>query len=230
MHALHHTTDYVHRPMTLRSFSPGGQYILLSFSNGPHHILTPKILDILKHFNAKGNFFIYGQRALHYPNIVLRIVSEGHDIGHQGFYPVANPSSMLAYNKCPNDKAIASISQTSILLQNITNSEVRYFRPPFGLISESLQTTVLKDMQLHNVIWSLDSQDRTAFNKLGEANPVAVSELVLKNCKPGDIVLFHDTQTILLEALPLILQGLFDQGYEILTLSDILKFPDDSPH
>jgi peptidoglycan/xylan/chitin deacetylase (PgdA/CDA1 family) len=214
----------------VKSFAPGGEYIVLTFSNGPHHVLTPKILDILKQYDTKASFFVYGQRALHHPDIIKRIIHEGHDLGQQGFHPVSAPLSTFTYNRISKDRATSSIIQTTALLRNLTNSEVRYFRPPFGLISESIESSVLKELQLYNVMWSLDSHDRSALNKHGESNPEVVSDHILKNANPGEVVLFHDTQTILLEALPRVLQGLHDKGYEFLTLTDILKFPDDSPH
>lgn len=60
------------------SFNPGGQYILLTFSHGPHHKNTGLILDILKTHNVSASFFVYGRAAMLYKNVIKRMADEGH--------------------------------------------------------------------------------------------------------------------------------------------------------
>ena len=56
----------------IRSYLAGGQYVMLTFDNGPHALLTMRILDILKSRNASATFFVQGMRALEHPNIIKR--------------------------------------------------------------------------------------------------------------------------------------------------------------
>jgi peptidoglycan-N-acetylglucosamine deacetylase len=230
-HAAAHTTDYVHTPQSIKSFSPGGQYVVLSFSNGPHHSFTAQVLDILLEFKTKASFFVYGQRALHHPDAVRRIVREGHDLGQQGFHIIPHSWSALAFSRASAATATDSIRHTSDLLLNLTGTRTQFFRAPFEEISADIESkVVLQDQFLHSIHWSLDSHDRNSVNRQGVTDAQTVVDHVAQNVKPGDVVLFHDTQHVLVEALPAILRALIKAGYEIVTLSDILNFPDDSPH
>ncbi len=55
--------------------------VALSFDDGPHPAFTPQVLEILKRHEAKATFFLIGERALRYPEVVARIRAEGHEIG-----------------------------------------------------------------------------------------------------------------------------------------------------
>ena len=61
-------------------------------------------------------------------------------------------------------------------------------------------------------------------------NPLKIIDNVIKNAKPGDIVLLHDTLNQTITSLPGIIDGLYKQGYEFLTIAEVSSFPDDSPH
>ena len=78
--------------------------------------------------------------------------------------------------------------------------------------------------QMKVVLWSLDSHD------IKEQNPLKIIDNVIKNAKPGDIVLLHDTLNQTITSLPGIIDGLYKQGYEFLTIAEVSSFPDDSPH
>lgn len=222
----------------ISSFAPGGQYVLLTFSGGPHAIHTLKLLNILKEKDALATFFVYGRSALYHPSLIKRMVEDGHDIGQQGFHPALSISPNVATDFFPAPphipstfslkKISAGIVATDHVLQNITQRAVRFYRPPITLsthYSEVAEQLQRNHSSLQMVLSSLDSHDRL-FDVSGAHKLV---EDVLQRVKPGDIILCHDSQAVLLNALPLLLDKLIIAGYELLTLSQILTFPDDSP-
>jgi peptidoglycan-N-acetylglucosamine deacetylase len=68
-----------------------GPYVAMTFDDGPHPVLTPRLLDILKTRGIKATFFLIGQNAAEYPDIVRRIAAEGHEISnHSWSHPAIN--------------------------------------------------------------------------------------------------------------------------------------------
>ncbi|KAJ1388564.1 hypothetical protein B484DRAFT_459782 [Ochromonadaceae sp. CCMP2298] len=202
-------------PDTYSSFNPGGQYIMLTFSGGPHHLITRAILDILKEKKARATFFVTGHRALQREYFLKRMHKEGHEIGSEGFHA-------LPFTKMRPETVLQHVHTTAALVGNATGSGVRVVRPPGGLTNPLLNA--LLKAQYRVVLWSLDSQDATL------TDPAAVTALVVGSAKPGDVVLLHDTRNVTVAALPGILDALHAAGFELLTLAQVLSFPDDSPH
>tara|TARA_R110002072_G_scaffold302060_2_gene483588 strand:- start:11566 stop:12327 length:762 start_codon:yes stop_codon:yes gene_type:complete len=162
--------------------------VLLTFDDGPDPINTPKILDILKEENTKAIFFVIGNKADKHPEIIARILSEGHLIGDHTY----THNNMMALFSTA--KLIKEFTQSQSTLLKLTGKRVPIFRAPIGYTNPNF-ARALKKLKLHSVGWSLRSYD-TIFkdsNKLKE-------RLVTKT-KAGDIVLLHDnldiTSTIL---------------------------------
>jgi peptidoglycan-N-acetylglucosamine deacetylase len=223
----------------ISSFSPGGQYILLTFSGGPHSVLTSKILDILKEKDIQASFFVFGRSALYHPQIIKRIISEGHDIGHQGFYPKLTTYPNVGIDFFPSPLEVphtfsleylhASILATERVLLNITNSrkQLEYYRPPPALIDhwkivEPFLTTNHSSLKV--ILSSLDSNDRALMH-----HPHELLHGIISKAKPGDIILCHDSQPVIVQMLSQIIDQLTIKGYEFLTFSQMFSFPDDTP-
>jgi peptidoglycan/xylan/chitin deacetylase (PgdA/CDA1 family) len=229
---------------SISSFKPGGQYALLTFSGGPHAIYTPQLLDILKRMDVKASFFVHGRAALLHPAIITRMAAEGHDIGQQGyfhklshlpnvgtdFFP-APPASSSSSFPVPWHKVSAGINETSALLENLIKEPVRFYRPPAAFqpfLHELVPYINTHHAELQVILSSLDSQDRLIDVGVASANVHFVEHIVQK-LVPGDIILLHDSQRVTLQSLELLLTKANEAGYEFLTLTRILTFPDDSP-
>lgn len=225
-------------PGYISKFMPGGQYIMITFSGGPHSSFTDKILDALKERGIKATFFIYGRSALYQSRVFRRIISEGHEVGHQGFYPALSTAPNIAtdYFPAPNNvksslspqRFMHGVAITNNLLRNVTNQEVKLFRPPPAIMPrlteiKQLMQTNHSNMQI--ILSSLDSNDQI----LTEQQADLMVEHVSAKAKPGDIILLHDSQAVTVQALPRLLDKLTDLGYEFLTISQVMSFPDDSP-
>src|SRR5881394_3917421 len=111
---------------TLYHQGAGGPHqIALTFDDGPDPKWTPKILDILKAENVKAAFFLVGARAEEYPDLVRRIVAEGHEIGNHTYY---HPNLAI----CWPEHIRVELNATQLLLQTLTGRATTLFRPPYA--------------------------------------------------------------------------------------------------
>jgi peptidoglycan-N-acetylglucosamine deacetylase len=100
-----------------------GPYIAMTFDDGPHPVLTPRLLDMLKARGIRATFFLIGQNAAEYPDIVRRIAAEGHEIGnHTWDHPQLTKLSPIALRE--------EIDRTSSTIAEIIGKPVLVMRPP----------------------------------------------------------------------------------------------------
>lgn len=203
----------------LRSFKPGGQYICLTFDDGPDGELTPKLLDLLLFKKVKATFFIFGSKCEEYPQIVSRMVREGHEVASHGWSHENNflNSSLAVIHE--------DLRRTANVIQKTVGVLPQFIRPPDGNTTPTINKEI---KEVHNisqvVLWSLNSND------IQIPYPSKKVKNIVNRAKPGDIVLLHDMIPKTLELLPSIMDGLIDRGFECVTISQMSSFPDDSPH
>ena len=160
----------------IRIFSiPDSEGIYLTFDDGPNETVTPWVLDQLKKYNAKATFFLIGKMAEKYPELVKRIINEGHSIGGHTYRHTSGwQLSSEAYYKEINE-GLDVIPKTKL------------FRPPYGHIRLN-QLTHLTRQDLETIMWSHLSGDfDRSVNKEASLN-------VMKCAEPGSILVFHDSQ------------------------------------
>lgn len=187
--------------------------VALTFDDGPNPKFTPQILDVLKQFDAKATFFVLGKRVQLYPQIAIREVNEGHEIANHTF------DHHFLRNVDP-DKLKQEIEQTQEIIFDVTEQIPRVFRPPGGIYNQTLIDLAKQD-KFTVVMWSW-YQDTKDWKRPGVDKIV---QTVLNNVHNGDIILFHDlegdcSQTV--EALKIVLPELKKQGYQFLTVSDLI--------
>jgi len=93
-----------------------------------------------------------------------------------------------------------------------------------GHTTAEINEIISRDHNMKVILWSLDAHDAV------EKDPARIVAAVVRRAKPGDVILLHDINPHTAEALPTIIDKLHEQGYEFLTISEIMSFPDDSPH
>lgn len=126
--------------------------IALTFDDGPHGILTPKLLDILNETNSKATFFIMGVKAHLHPNVLRRMVTEGHEIGNHGWnHPVMS--------KLTHDQVHQQLATTANAIQNVTDTTPTNMRPPYGNTNNKLNRYIAVKEKLGVIMWSLDTLD-----------------------------------------------------------------------
>jgi peptidoglycan/xylan/chitin deacetylase (PgdA/CDA1 family) len=189
-----------------------GNDLVITFDDGPDPEITPRILTVLSENRIKANFFLIGKRAASYPDLVRRIVEEGHEIGNHSFSH-SYDLGFFTERRLQDD-----LDQCSDVLSRILARKVLFFRPPFG-VTNPRYARVLKRLQLTSVGWSLRS-----FDTATESHEVLLNRLV-SNVKGGDIVLLHDTQEVTLEILPSFFDFCKKEGFQFRTLSESTGLP-----
>lgn len=187
------------------SEAPKNKRIALTFDDGPHQTNTPHLLDLLQKYNAKATFFVVGNRVPYFPELLQRMVKEGHTIGNHTY----------------SHKQLSNLNSNQILEQiRKTNAEVfdacgytpTILRPPYGSLGSKVKT--LDDMTV--VLWTIDSRDW----ELKDAQKIA--DGILKDADDGDIVLLHDLYDFSVDAAEIVMKELSKQGYEFVTVDVLL--------
>lgn len=195
---------------TITSIRTSDPFVALTFDDGPHPSLTPQLLDILAERNVKATFYLVGRAVAHSPQIVRRMVEEGHEVGnHSWSHPV-----------------LASRSQAGILQEiDWTNQAVfdaagvipRTFRPPYGALELHQRLSLINDRDMPTVLWSVDPED---WRRPGEQY---ITNFILSNSTPGSIILTHDIHAPTVRSFPKILDGLIANGYQFKKISTIAQ-------
>ncbi|KPQ40585.1 MAG: putative xylanase/chitin deacetylase [Phormidium sp. OSCR] len=189
--------------------APGDRAIALTFDDGPSPY-TVQILDILQRYDILATFFVLGQVISSYPEILQRIVAEGHLLGnHTWSHPYIVNSEA---------EADREIERTAEVIYDYTRVRTQLFRPPGGYLNNAL--TPYSARQNHAItMWSVDSSDY--FLTQSE-----ILDQVLAEMHPGAIVLLHDgggPRHHTVAALPQLIETLQQQGYEFLTVTELMK-------
>lgn len=187
----------------------------LTFDDGPDNIYTPKILDILKENNIKATFFIVGTRAQANPQMVKRILDEGHAIGNHSW-------SHPELDKLSPDKVKYEIKKTDDILETMIGFHPSIVRPPYGEADKKVVEEVAS-MGFKIVDWSVDTRDWAG------TSPKLIMDCVKLELKPGAIILQHcaggkkgkleNTVT----ALPEIIRYLKSEGYSFARIPELLN-------
>jgi len=178
--------------------------VALTFDDGPSPEVTPSILDLLREFGVHATFFVLGEQAERHPELLRRIVAEGHALGIHGY---RHRPLVLA----TAGEARREIARTRNLIAELAPDApaVQFFRPPYGFKNIALPF-LARSLGCRMTAWSLNSRDYAV--RMAED----IANAVLSKLHPGAIVLLHDgannEKTALV--LPLILRGLQSRGYE----------------
>jgi nucleoside-diphosphate-sugar epimerase/peptidoglycan/xylan/chitin deacetylase (PgdA/CDA1 family) len=183
--------------------------IALTIDDGPDPVYTPRILDIFRDHAVKATFFVVGGAAEQYPEIVLRMKKEGHDVGNHSY-------SHPYFHKLSWSGAIREIGMTRWVLGRILGDECKLFRPPHGKLSlRSLLPAWAAGQQV--VMWNVDLKDYRA--STGEIE----TQLSRTSFASGDIILYHGISEPALIALPLVIKAALDKGRQAVTISELVR-------
>lgn len=169
------------------------------------------VIEILKANNVKSTFFLSGPWVKQYPEIPQRIQADGHEIGSHGFRHIN--LSNLSKNEIKEE-----IQKAHNNIKEVTGVDANLIRTPNGDFNDTV-IEAIHEVNYEAIQWGTDSLDWM--------NPGVntIIERVCKKVHPGDIILMHasDTCKQTTEALPIIIKNLKDQGYEFVTVSELLK-------
>ncbi len=191
--------------------------ISLTFDDGPDPETTEALLGILSKYNVKATFFVIGRLVENYPDLIKKIIEQGHEIG----------------NHSQTHDSILMMRRSSTLLKEIETCQESLrtfgvrpcaFRPPVGITNPRLLKVLLK-LGMFCVGFSCRPVD------FGNRKIRKMKEKVLKSIKPGDIVMLHDrkpgkaTVKQWLSEVEGIVAGMTQKNLRIISLSDLTKRP-----
>jgi peptidoglycan/xylan/chitin deacetylase (PgdA/CDA1 family) len=202
---------------TYSSVHVNGQYLAITFDDGPQPQNTPRLLRILRERNIKATFFVVGQMAKEHPEIIRAILADGHEIGNHTW------SHPLNMTRLSDEKNRHEVADASKLLFDIAGYRTRLFRPPGGATNPHLKQMLYTDFGMSTILWSVDPND---WKRPGVS--VVTSRLV-NGAHPGAILLCHDLHAPTVDAMPGTLDQLLARGYRFVTVSQLLNMESDAP-
>ncbi len=209
--------------------------VYLTFDDGPHPPETKRVLDVLRERGARATFFLIGSNVSGNEAVLRRMLEEGHALGlhtysHAGTFP------LLSF-----DKMLADVNEGKRAVESVAGKKISLFRPPFGVTNPTI-AKVIRTLGLQTVGWDVRSFD-TMFCKSSEHSCnsseysckqsgysckqsehsckqsghdwyVPVVERIMKQVRPGSVILLHDRLDGASELLALLLDSLAVSGYE----------------
>ena len=185
--------------------------VSLTFDDGPDEIMTPKVLDVLCKYNVKATFFIIGEKAEKHPDIVRRIVNEGHIIGahswsHSCYFPIQSPQTI--YNE---------LCKCEELIYDLTGKRILLFRPPFG-VTNPLVAKAVEAKEFKCVGWSIRSLDTDE-----SEDRLDVFKRVVRKLHNGGVILLHDRCDNADQLLEMLISELLNKDYDIINLDEMFE-------
>jgi peptidoglycan/xylan/chitin deacetylase (PgdA/CDA1 family) len=194
----------------LRRGNPETLTIGLTFDDGPNPETTPRVLDILARHNVRATFFVVGEAAEAHPDLVHRIIAEGHEVGSHSYH------HRHALFHRPPLQGFFDTRRGILRLEALTGRRTRFFRPPWGAYSWAVLFAILRSRK-QPVHWTVESHDWHP-----RFTPPDVVRKVLAEGHPGAIIVMHDSgrgaaKTVI--ALEDVLLGLAARGLRPVPLS-----------
>jgi peptidoglycan/xylan/chitin deacetylase (PgdA/CDA1 family) len=181
--------------------------VCLTFDDGPHPEHTPRLLDVLKDHLVPATFFVIGNQAARYPDLVRRIFAEGHAVGHHSFHHSADRTQSAA-------EFMDEVYRTRDLLAQLLGEAPQLFRPPYGLLSLGKLWRLWRARQ-SVVLWNVDPRDYACHSAQEIRDWFSYHPL-----QAGDVVLMHDDSPYPAQALPDIIRTALDAGIRFSKVSD----------
>ncbi|HEY3487595.1 MAG TPA: polysaccharide deacetylase family protein [Gammaproteobacteria bacterium] len=185
-------------------------YIYLTFDDGPDPVFTPRVLDILAALNVHATFFVVGIACQRHPELLRRILREGHAIGNHSFshrHPWTIPAKTARMEVRLGFDAISDIG----------NHPPQVFRPPYGRLRKAMLEEA-ELLGLKTVLWNRSGVDWGTL-----AKPTAIARR-LASTRNGDILLLHDAAMIrnhpemVLTVLPGLINSCYRKSLQFVTV------------
>ena len=186
-----------------------GPFIAMTFDDGPSEKLTPELLNILAQHHIHATFFVIGKNVVEHPEILLRAVREGHEIGNHSW-------SHPAFGKMRDESVRAELQKTDEAIRTAIGVRPVLMRPPYGSITARQKKWINSEFGYRIILWDVDPLD---WKRPGSA---VVTSRIVRETRPGSIILSHDIHPGTIKAMP----GTFDQlqakGFKFVTVSELI--------
>jgi len=204
------------KPATYTQARVDQPFIAMTFDDGPSAENTPRLLEMLKQRNIKATFFLIGQNAASNPEIVRRILADGHEIGNHSW---THPQ----LSKLSDEKVTAEITKTQEAIKSASGFTPTLLRPPYGAITPRQREWIENQFGLNVILWSVDPFD---WKRPGAS---VITQRILSQVRPGSIILSHDIHKQTVDAMPATLDGLIRKGYKFVTVTQLIAMNKPKP-
>ncbi len=186
-----------------------GNYIAITFDDGPQPQNTPRLLDMLRARNIKATFYVIGRSVDLYPQVVRRTVAEGHEIGNHTY-------THRLLSKLSDSEVSTDLARCRDSIARAAGVQPRTMRPPYGGLLQRQREMVHSEFGYPTILWSVDPLD---WKRPGAG---VISSRILSGASAGGIVLAHDLHAQTVDAMPSTLDGLLSRGFKFVTVSQLL--------
>jgi len=204
------------KPATYSSCHVDSLCLAMTFDDGPSAENTPRLLDLLKQRGIKATFFLIGQNAAEHPELVKRILAEGHEVGNHSW---THPQ----LSKLSDERVTEEINKTQDAIRQASGFTPTLLRPPYGAMTQRQREWVEKDFHLNVILWSVDPFD---WKRPGSS---VIEQRILTGAEPGAIILSHDIHKQTVDAMPATLDALLAKGYKFVTVSQLIAMNHPKP-
>jgi len=182
--------------------------VSISFDAAWGNEQTQTLLDILKEYNVKATFFLVGMWAEKYPESVKDIARAGHDVGsHSSVHDHMTQHSI--------GEIIDDTMRCNVKLKTLTGKEPTLYRCPYGDYNNDVVQSV-NDCNMYCIQWDVDSLDWK------DPSPAEIVDRIKSKIANGSIILMHNGAKNTPAALPLVIEAIKSEGYEIVPISELL--------
>ncbi len=201
--------------ITFNAVHVDGPYIAMTFDDGPSEKLTPKLLDLLAAHHIKATFFVIGQNAAAHPQILARMIREGHEIGNHSW---SHPN--LA--KMSDEAVRRELRKTDDAIFAGAGVHPTLMRPPYGSITARQKRWIHDEFGYRIILWEVDPLD---WKRPG---PSVITNRIVRETHNGAIVLSHDIHAGTIAAMPATFTALQEKGFKFVTVSELIAMERES--
>ncbi|MAS94782.1 MAG: polysaccharide deacetylase [Verrucomicrobiales bacterium] len=195
---------------TYFSIKTDEKVLAITFDDGPHGVNTPRLLDMLKKRKIKATFYVVGNMVEYNPDILKRMIAEGHEIGN---HTVTHGT----LSRMSDDALRKELRDAHDMIIEACGVAPRSMRPPGGAIKNDQKKLMLKEFGYPTILWSVDPED---WKKPGVAT---VTSRLVNGARPGGILLVHDLHATTVDAMPSTFDQLLAKGYRFVTVTELIE-------
>ncbi|WP_283139084.1 polysaccharide deacetylase family protein [Rhizohabitans arisaemae] len=184
----------------------GARCVALTFDDGPGPH-TERLLDTLAEWNARATFFVLGKNAEKRPEVIRRMLDEGHAVANHTW-------SHPRLTEISDEQADRELARTEDALARVTGHGSTMLRPPYGAYDDRVAGAAAR-LGLSLVLWDVDTRDWE------NPSPGPIARKAVTHAQPGSIVLMHDIHRTTVDAVPHILRLLTRQDYRLVTVPEL---------
>lgn len=187
--------------------------VAFTFDDGPDPTYTPQILEIFKEVSGRATFYMIGEQMVKHPELVKEVIEQSHEIGNHTFtHPFL---TKFSFDDCKKE-----IVDSDAIIQKFTGQRPATFRPPYFDFNEDT-FSIINELS-YKMIGAVNG-DAMDWEMPGVDHIVTKTRNHIRN---GSIFLFHDgfgdrSQTV--EAVRILVKEIFDEGYQLVTVSELIK-------